>query len=101
MTQGVMVPGWSETEFQHLHSLITAIISTDPSTLQETQDQLITTMTSAPVPFLGTWFDRTKLRQRAPKRQITKKDQAIVQQIFANDNFGIAHPKVPTVSCLA
>ena len=98
MTQGVMVPGWSETEFQHLHSLITAIISTDPSTLQETQDQLITTMTTAPVPFLGTWFDRTKPCQRAPRRQIAKKDQVIVLQILDDGNCGIAHPKVPTVS---
>ena len=93
-----MVPGWSETEFQHLHSLITTIISTDPSTLQETQDQLMTTVTSTPVPFLGTWFDRAKPRQRATKRQIAIKDQAIAQQILADDNCGIAHPKVPTVS---
>ena len=77
MTQGVMVPGWSETEFQQLHSLITTLISTDPSTLQETQDQLITTMISAPVPFLGTWFDRTKPRQRATKRQIAKKTKRL------------------------
>ena len=77
MTQGVMVPGWSETEFQHLHSLITTITSTDPSTLQKTQDQLITTMTSAPVPFLSTWFDRTKPRQQAPERQIAKKTRRL------------------------
>ena len=97
-TQGVMVPGWSETEFRHLHSLITAIVSTAPSTLQDTQGQLMTTMISAPVPFLGTWFDTTKPRQRVPKRQIAKKDQAIVQQILADDNCGVAHHKVSTVS---
>ena len=34
-------------------------------------------MTSAPVPFLSTWFDRTKLRQRAPKRQIAKKTRRL------------------------
>ena len=75
--QGVMVPGWSETEFQLLHSFITTIISTDPSTLQVAQHQLITTMTSVPVPVLGTWFDRTKPRQRAPKRQIAQKTRRL------------------------
>ena len=34
-------------------------------------------MTSAPVPFFGTWFDRTKPRQRARKRQIAKKTRRL------------------------